>query len=317
MSNPRQFDRAAAYAMIQAGEKLEVIADHFGVHRVSISQAMIKAGLPPSAKAYRACLAAGVVPNAEFRAPKTPAGEMLKKYSREKVLAKIQAGPVRYKDLADSNAHRARISLRKIIDQLTADGVIRTAYIDRFPYLVAADWEPTQEMLLSILVGRGKPTADGCLLWTGYTDPERGPMATIGSPAQPTSVRRTIWQIKREPLTFNETIKPACGNWKCIAHAHMEKATRADPAIGRKKTPIHAMKIALGMRKLKSKLSIEIARDIRASTQAADVLAAKYGVSKESINMIRRGVTWKEYENGLFTGLMKDGMDLPKGRRAA
>lgn len=312
MTNPRQFDRAEAYTMIRAGEKLEVIADHFGVHRVSISQAMKKLGLPASAKAYQACIAAGVEPTGEFKPAIT---ERPQQYSRDKVLAQIQAGPVRYKDLAISAANRDRVGLRKIIDRLTAKGLIRTTYIDRFPYLVAADWTPTQDMLLAILEGRGKPTADGCLLWTGYTDPGRGPMATIGSPAQPTSVRRTIWQIKREPLTFNETIKPSCGKWTCIAYACMEKATRADPAIGRRKTPIHAMNIALGMRKLKSKLTMEIARDIRASAEPADALAIHYGVSQAAINMIRRGVTWKEYGNGLFTGLMKDGMDLPNGRR--
>lgn len=226
------------------------------------------------------------------------------KHTRESVLATIEAAPIRFGALAGSKAYRARVGLRAIVDALTAEGLIRLVYIDRFPHLVLQDWEPTKEQTLSILEGRGKRNADGCLLWTGYTDPLRGPMASIGTPPQPTSVRRTIWGIKRKPLEFNDTVKPDCGNWACVEYTHMVMANRADPAIGRKKTTLHAMRIAQGLRALKGKLTMDIAREIRASPEPAAKLASHYGVSKETINMIRRGETWKEYQQGLFTGLM-------------
>lgn len=231
-------------------------------------------------------------------------------HTPETILARLAVAPARFADLAGSKAHRSRIGLRVIVDRLVAQGHVRMVYIDRFPHLVLKDWEPTKEQTLSILEGRGKRTADGCLIWTGYTDPSRGPMASLGSPPQPTSVRRTIWGIKRKPLEFNDTVKPSCGNWECVEYRHMVLANRADPAIGRKKTTLHAMRIAQGLRALKGKLTMEIAREIRASSETAAKLATQYGVSKEAINMVRRGETWKEYQQGLFTGLIE-------GRRAA
>jgi len=226
-------------------------------------------------------------------------------HTRETVLAAITAAPVRFNNLAGSKAHRARVGLRAIVDSLIADGLVRMTYIDRFPHLVLMDWKPSKEETVAILEGRGRPTVDGCLLWTGYVDPIRGPMASLGSPPMPTSVRRKVWSLKKRVLDFNETIKPSCGNWACVAFAHMELANRADPLTGRKKTPVHAMHIAQGLRASIGKLSMEIAREVRASPESSPKLAIKYGVSKQAIDQIRRGETWKEYQQGLFTGLME------------
>lgn len=226
------------------------------------------------------------------------------KHTRESVLAAITAAPIRFGDLAGSKAHRARVGLRIIVDRLTAQGLIRTTYIDRFPHLVLADWQPSAEQTVAILLARGRRTVDGCLLWSGYTDPLRGPMASIGTPPIPTSVRRKVWSLKKRALDFNETIKPSCGNWSCVAYEHMELATRADALIGRSKTPEHARRIAQGLRTKIGKLSMEIAREVRASSESSPKLAIKYGVSKQAIDQIRRGETWKEYQQGLFTGLI-------------
>lgn len=227
------------------------------------------------------------------------------KHTYESVLAKITAGPIRFQHLAGSAKYEHRIELRKIVDQLTEEGLIRLTYIDRFPHLVLKDWKPSSELILMLLEGRGKPAEDGCLIWSGYTDPIRGPMASLGEPRMPTSVRRVIWSIKRKPLHHNQTVKPTCGNWACIQYEHMKVVNgRTEAQIGSKKTRIHAMNIANGLRKTKGKLTMEIAREARQSTLSAAKFAAMHGVTKEAISAIRRGETWKEYGNGFFTGLI-------------
>lgn len=228
------------------------------------------------------------------------------KHSRESVLAKITLGPIRFQHLAGSAKHEHRIELRKVVDKLTEEGLIRLTYIDRFPHLVLKDWRPSDDLTLMLLEGRGRPTEEGCLLWSGYTDPMRGPMASLGEPRIPTSVRRVIWGLKRKPLDQNLTVKPTCGNWDCIAYGHMKAVKgRSEAQTGTKKTRIHAMNIANGLRKKQGKLTMEIAREARQSTLSAAKFAALHGVTKEAIAMIRRGQTWKEYGNGFFTGLIQ------------
>ena len=70
---------------------------------------------------------------------------------------------------------------------------------------------------------------DGCLEWPGYLDPVRGPMARIGKDAVPAALRRTIWQIKRGPLGYQQTVRVQCENERCIEYRFHFYAWWQDP----------------------------------------------------------------------------------------
>ncbi len=304
-------DVAEAYAMVCAGQKLEIIADHFGVSHQSICERLRRAGHPTSAQAYKKTQPAGPV-SVKLAGRK----RKLKHYDPAEVLARITAAPIKFVDLAGgSKQHHDRKALRTIVDRLVAQEIIKLVWIDRFPYYVLADWKISPQMQLEIIESRARRDKDGCLVWAQYTSDDRGPMVPID--AIPTPVRRLVWETKKGvKLGWNDTIKPACGNWACIEFNHMEKADRADNTRGRPLNVAHKLKIAQSMRE-NSKLSPELVEEIRCSKETVRAQAARLGINKCTVMAIRKGIRWKEYGNGLFTGLVAAGMDLPKGRRAA
>lgn len=229
------------------------------------------------------------------------------KFSPKSILKMITAGPVRYKAIVPAWDKPKRAKLRKIFDDLLADGAIKQVYIDRFPYYVLGDWAPTDGELLADIEGRCRPTVDGCLLWSEYVDEVVGPIHN-GSMSRPKkSVRRIVWEMHSGgTLNFRDVIKPECGNAACIAFAHLRKTTRAEPLAGRPKAPGHAMRIALAAQAGAKKMDWDKVHAIRASTEKAAVLAMRYDVSKQNITAIRRGDIWKERDTGLFSGLINE-----------
>lgn len=232
------------------------------------------------------------------------------KLSLVTVLARITAAPTRYGDMA-SKSKPERAKLRKIIDTLLADGAIKQVYINRFPYYVHAAWAPTDAEMLADIEGRCRPTVDGCLLWCEYVDQVVGPVYQGKLSRPKKSVRRTVWELRGGGvLTFRDVVKPECGNAACIAFDHLRKTSRAEPQVGRPKTPGHALRIAQAAQAGAKKLDWEKVRAIRASTESTAELAIRYGVSKQTITAVQRGDIWKERETGMFSGLIA-------GRRAA
>ena len=49
-------------------------------------------------------------------------------------------------------------------------------------------------------------------------------------------------------------------------------------------------------------MTLEMAREVRASNESGPVLAKRYGVDRSLIGSIRRGEVWKDYSNP-FDGL--------------
>jgi len=232
------------------------------------------------------------------------------KFTRKSVLDRITAAPTRYSDMVGASKP-ARARLRKIIDRLVADGVIKQVYIDRFPYYVLANWRPSAEEKLAEIVGRGRRTVDGCLLWSEYVDPVVGPLwhATVERGSR--SVRRLVWELSGgKPLKYRDVIKPRCENAACIEFTHLRKTSRAEPQAGRPKAPVHAMRIARAAQAGAKKLDWEKVHAIRASAESAAALALRYGVSTQTISAIWRHEIWKERATGMFSGLIN-------GRRAA
>ncbi|AVS67868.1 hypothetical protein C8245_21300 [Paracidovorax avenae] len=218
------------------------------------------------------------------------------------VLERIKRGPVSFAALAGSRSPSVRARLRPVIDWLVEVGEIRLIRLDGFAYYVAAAWVLTDEMRLQLIEGRCKPV-DGCMVWTGYVDPKRGPMVRFGPDDKPTSTRRMVWQIKRGPLGYQQTIRcRADCHEACVEYTHMVRGRREDLAKGRSITVLQRARIARAHQQ-RGKLDWDKVHAIRASREPAAVLSERYGVSKPTITQVRRGETWREM-GGLFTGLM-------------
>lgn len=223
-------------------------------------------------------------------------------FRRDRVLEKIQRGPIRYATLAGSHAYAVRKRLRPIIDRLESAGEIRLVQLEGFPFYVAADWVLTDEHRLQLIQNRCKPV-DGCMVWTGYIDPRRGPMVRFLDES-PMPARRAIWQIKRGPLEFQQTVRADdCCHEGCVEYRHMKLGRREDPEKGRNITLLQRHRIATSHQDRRGKLNWDKVHTIRAGGEDDQVLAERFGVSKATIGQVRRGETWREL-GGMFTSLM-------------
>lgn len=194
-------------------------------------------------------------------------------FRRARVLEKIQRGPIRYATLAGSHAYAVRKRLRPIIDRLESAGEIRLVQLEGFPFYVAADWVLTDEHRLQLIQNRCKPV-DGCMVWTGYIDPRRGPMVRFLDES-PMPARRAIWQIKRGPLEFQQTVRADdCCHEGCVEYRHMKLGRREDPAKGRNITLLQRHRIATSHQDRRGKLNWDKVHTIRAGEGRTRALEA-------------------------------------------
>lgn len=224
----------------------------------------------------------------------------------EDLLEKVKAEPTRYADIVGGNTQKRRQQARAIVDQLVNAGLIRRTFIGGIAYYVSSDWRPGWNETQLLIDARSRRTVDGCLIWLARVDPVRGPMVTVSlepGKTQPKSVRRLLWERHIGKLDLLEVLKPTiCENPACIELEHMEIRRHGTVQTGRKRPMDSRIRMAEAQRKLKT-LTIEDAREIRASEKTNRELAEIYGVSAANIGYIRRGVTLREY-TGLFSGLL-------------
>jgi hypothetical protein len=174
--------------------------------------------------------------------------------------------------------------------------------------------EPTTKELIQAtldmmaLIERTEEFAD-CLLWTGSTSNGNPTYTPYGVGQVCTYVRRSIYQLATGNLKPGVPLDMTCNERLCINPAHMQPTTHAKigqkaAARGQWKTKTRAARIATAKRAgHQSKLTTEIAREIRCSSEPGPVLAERYGVCRAVINGIKAGTRWKDYSNP-FAGLM-------------
>ena len=148
-----------------------------------------------------------------------------------------------------------------------------------------------------------------CWIWKGLTS--RGPMPVIHIGNSNVSARRRLYQeITKTTLTQGQIVKTSCGDKLCMNPAHFVVMTTQEArAVDAAKGSFNTLKMQvtrLRTTRARAKLTMDIAREIRASEDDAGTLAKKYGVHRKQINLIRQGKAWQEVASpfsGLFTGL--------------
>lgn len=159
----------------------------------------------------------------------------------------------------------------------------------------------------------------GCWNWKGAVQNKAGdPVPVLNWRGSVNSVRRLIL-LERFTAELGNLLKGrkkvatySCGNPSCVNPDHtilssrksVQKRTaqaqtwRFDPMLQRKRSEFAREKFG--------KLDEAKAEAIRLDTRAQSQIAIDYGVSQATVSSIKRGRTWKTYDNtNPFRGLMK------------
>lgn len=224
--------------------------------------------------------------------------------TREAILQRLAKGPAQFHEFAVSRNYKSksRVAARAILKQLEQEGVVLMAYIGRYPYYLLNSSESIKGAQLMRIEESSIVSPCGCINWTGYVSADSGPVGRIIGYETPVSVRRVLWEWKSGSLKTSEVLKPTCENPACINLEHMKKIKINSHRKGEVRPLATRMRMAQAMRKIR-KLSAEDAAEIRASTDNLAITAARYGVTASNISFIRRGVTFKDYSAGHFSGL--------------
>ncbi|MEZ2297269.1 hypothetical protein [Variovorax sp. RCC_210] len=230
----------------------------------------------------------------------------------DEVFACIRMKPVRWPDLARTRT--AAVLLRPVIDGLLASGAVKFVRLGGSRHLAAAAWSPSKEEQLAEIYGRCR-AVDGCMLWTGRLDPQRGPAMYAAWAGTERSVRRRVWGIRSRRLDRATMVVMTCANPEdCVLFEHMQRANRGVKLKGKPKTLLHRNAIAAAKRKTTGKLTDERVALILASEKSTRCLAREMDVSQATVQAVRSGDRWRNYRATPFTGL--DAANDAERRRA-
>jgi hypothetical protein len=154
-------------------------------------------------------------------------------------------------------------------------------------------------------------------------DRQAHPQMRTEKGGKPKLVRRVAYELRYGEFTEDRYLVPRCGSSFCVNPEHqwaltkLEKQKRgaliASSATGR------ATKISIGMRESgKTKLSMEIASQIREADGSLRAIGRQFGVSASVVGAIRRGELWRDHSSpmtGMFTQLLASNDST--GRRTA
>lgn len=139
-----------------------------------------------------------------------------------------------------------------------------------------------------------------CLIWTGCCANGKWPQWNIDY--NPTPVRRTLWEATHERNAASLEVGTSCETPKCVHPDHLVARTRSKRMQGIPLSRQNIARVAAGRRR-KSKLNIEIVREIRASEECGTVIEARHGLKPGYASRIRRGKVWKDHASP-FAGLV-------------
>lgn len=136
-----------------------------------------------------------------------------------------------------------------------------------------------------------------CLLWRNMKD-FNGGYAIVRIARRTMKVHLLMWQLSaKSALAEGLALVNKCGSRHCVEPSHWRCVPKEDvPRLtvkGLKRSADTIIRSTLARRR-RGRMTIEAAREIRASEEPTGVLAERYGVDRSRINAIRAGRTWRE-----------------------
>lgn len=133
-----------------------------------------------------------------------------------------------------------------------------------------------------------------CLVWDRYCN---GRMPVINVDGAPRPVRRMVFQLALGPVKAGHEVIHTCKTPRCVAPEHLKQITSAE-----RRSMLAALRNGRGqaasqvryMRENHAKLTMEKAREIRASNELGTVLARRFSVTPQLISLVRTGKSWAE-----------------------
>ena len=147
----------------------------------------------------------------------------------------------------------------------------------------------------------------GCLLWQQGVNQSGAPVASHLAPdgRKPTfQLRRVVWQNRHGEIPPGMLVTVSCGHPRCLMH--LELVTKSEVVRRRWAKPDGRAKLtaaATRASRARAKVDMDTAREVRASPETLEQVAARLGISIATASLIRRGERWKERSNP-FAGLM-------------
>lgn len=234
----------------------------------------------------------------------------LERINPNTVLALIERAPLRLIDLAQTRAPNStrRKRVTAVLRTLRERGLVRLIYLEGVQMHVTTGWSLSDEHLQLIIDGRMR-LRDGCLEWCGNRSSSGAPIVRVhkayNRPDLPAyvHVRRWLWQQKKgRVLQQKHTLQPErCGNELCVHPDHMVRRDSSLATRGRTLSAVHRINLMRAVRGSKAtRLTPEQVEHIRTSGEPSAALAARYGVSRQNINHVRSGHTWRDINNPFF-----------------
>ena len=153
---------------------------------------------------------------------------------------------------------------------------------------------------LQTLLGKCREDAD-CLLWTGSRSHSSGHPKYNDKAA-----RRLVYELAKGPIPPGHYVTVTCDHAHCLEPTHLRLTTKSEITAKAHNCPtVKAKKVvacAISNRKT-GKLTMEKAREIRASDRTCDELALVYGVDRTLISKVRTNKAWRENCASPFQGL--------------
>lgn len=134
-----------------------------------------------------------------------------------------------------------------------------------------------------------------CLIWIGQKDPRGYGRLRIGGKFK--RAPRLLWELRNGPIPAGQVIRHKCDTPSCINIEHLELGTQLQNV--RDCFERGRANRANGERVASAKLTAEQVSEIRRRylpgkyRRGAGALAREFGVSKQSVQAILRGDSWK------------------------
>ncbi len=139
-----------------------------------------------------------------------------------------------------------------------------------------------------------------CWEWHGAMQ-SNSPTPVINYKRRHTPVRRLLAQYMGKAVK-GKVVTCKCRNELCVNPEHLLVVSRKrlQEMISQERryttSPLRMKKLADKAR-LRSKLTLALAAEVREAEGTQRQIAARYGISQATVSVIKRGVTWRDYSN--------------------